>query len=87
MRLGRWKLWVGGSGDSAPVRRGRPTRREAKELSAERPLEQRFVTDAMGVWMAYQAQWQKSRWGVASNQKPQMARDLEAISSASRFQR
>ena len=32
---------------------------ESKELSTERPYEKRFVTDAMGVWMAYQAQWKK----------------------------
>ena len=55
---------------------------ESKELSAERPLEKRFVTDAMGVWMAYQTQWKKSRWGVASNQKEELARDLEAATAA-----
>jgi arylsulfatase A-like enzyme len=81
MRLGRWKLLVLGSGnvnfyDAA----GDPA--ESKELSAERPLEKRFVTDAMGVWMAYQTQWKKSRWGVASNQKAALARDLEAATGA-----
>jgi arylsulfatase A-like enzyme len=76
MRLGRWKLWVGGSGDvrlfDAIADPG-----ESKELSAERALERRFVADAMGVWMAYQQQWRKTRWGVASNHKPQLASDLE----------
>jgi arylsulfatase A-like enzyme len=76
MRLGRWKLWVGGSGATglydASVDAG-----ESHELSAERPLERRFVTDALGLWMAYQSQWKKARWGVASNHKPELARDLE----------
>jgi hypothetical protein len=54
---------------------------EKHELSAARPLERRFVEDAMGLWMAYQAQWKKSRWGVASNQKPEFARDLEAATT------
>ena len=76
MRLARWKLWVGGSGDvklfdaiSDPM--------EAHELSSERPLQRRFVTDALGLWMAYQSQWKKARWGVASNLRPAFAQDLE----------
>jgi arylsulfatase A-like enzyme len=76
MRLDRWKLWVGGSGRTeffdAVADSG-----EKHELSAERPYERRFVEDALGLWMAYQSQWKKSRWGVASNQKPQMPLDLE----------
>ena len=76
MRLGKWKLWVGGSGD---VRlfdaAGDPA--ESKELSSERPRERRFVTDALGVWMAYQGKWHKSHWGVASNQKAALAEELE----------
>jgi arylsulfatase A-like enzyme len=76
MRLGRWKLWVGGSGDTKLFDASTDAA-EAHELTAERPLERRFVEDAMGVWMAYQGQWKKSRWGVASNQKAELARDLE----------
>src|SRR5439155_17811859 len=77
MRLGRWKLWVGGSGDTR-LFDAQVDAMESKELSAERPLERRFVADAMGVWMAYQAQWKKARWGVASNHKPELAHDLES---------
>jgi arylsulfatase A-like enzyme len=76
MRLGRHKLWVGGSGEvrlyDAVADPG-----EAHELSSERPLERRFITDALGLWMAYQTQWKKARWGVASNHKPELASDLE----------
>jgi arylsulfatase A-like enzyme len=76
MRLGRWKLWVGGSGD-VRLFDAAGDAAEAKELSAERPLERRFVGDALGVWMAYQTKWKKSRWGVASNHKAELADDLE----------
>jgi len=76
MRLGRYKLWVGGSGDTRfndvivdPL--------EEKDVSKERPLERRFVTDAMGLWMAYQTKWKKTKWGVASNLKPAFADDLD----------
>jgi len=76
MRLGRWKLWVGGSGDvklidAAADPMGRT------ELQADHPYERRFVTDALSLWMAYQSKWKKSRWGVASNLKPAFAADLD----------
>jgi arylsulfatase A-like enzyme len=76
MRLGRWKLWVGGSGDTR-FTDAVADLAEDKDLSAARPLERRFVTDALGTWMAYQSKWHKSRWGVASNQKAALADDLE----------
>jgi len=81
MRLGRWKLTVMGSGN-VTLYDAAGDAAETKELSSERPLEKRFVTDAMGVWMAYQTQWKKSRWGVASNQKAELARDLENATGA-----
>ena len=81
MRLGRWKLSVFGSGE-VRLFDAATDAAESKELSAERPLEKRFITDAMGVWMAYQSQWKKSRWGVASNEKAELARDLETTAGA-----
>jgi hypothetical protein len=76
MRLGAWKLWVGGSGDVKFINAASdPT--GTKELSSERPYERRFVTDALSLFMAYQSKWKKTRWGVASNQKPAFASDLE----------
>jgi hypothetical protein len=71
---------VGGSGD-VRLFDAQSDSAESHELSAERPLEKRFVTDAMGVWMAYQSQWHKARWGVASNHKPELARDLEGAAA------
>ncbi|HZS35737.1 MAG TPA: sulfatase [Polyangia bacterium] len=76
MRLGRWKLWVGGSGD-VRLFDAIADAAESHELSIEKPYERRFVTDALGVWMAYQSKWKKSRWGVASNHKRELADDLE----------
>jgi arylsulfatase A-like enzyme len=76
MRLGRWKLWVGGSGDlklidaaSDPLGKN--------ELESQRPYERRFVADSLGLWMAYQSKWHKTRWGVASNLKPAFSADLD----------
>jgi hypothetical protein len=76
MRLARWKLWVGGSGEvrlyDAIADAG-----ETRDLSTEKPVERRFVADALGLWMAYQTRWKKTRWGVASNLKPAFAADLD----------
>jgi len=82
MRLSRWKLWVGGSGDTRLIDAQHDPLAQ-HELSAEKPFEKRFVTDALSVWMAYQSKWKKTRWGVASNHKPQLAADLEATSAVS----
>lgn len=77
MRLARWKLSVFGSGE-VRLFDAQSDAAESRELSAERPVEKRWLTDAMGLWMAYQTLWKKSRWGVASNQTAQLAHDLES---------
>jgi arylsulfatase A-like enzyme len=82
MRLSRWKLWVGGSGDTRFFDAENDPA-ESHELSAERPRERRFVTDALGMWMAYQTLWKKARWGVASNHRPELAQDLEHAATTS----
>jgi len=76
MRLGRYKLWVGGSGQ-VKLYDGQDDPGEQHELNQAEPLALRFVTDAMGMWMAYQGHWKKSRWGVASNHRAELASDLE----------
>ena len=48
MRLSRWKLWVGGSGDTKLIDAANDPM-GTKEVSAERPFERRFVTDAIVV--------------------------------------
>ncbi len=76
MRLGGWKARVAGSGvpmvykiDDDPY--------EKKDLAETRPLERRFLTDALSTFLLYQQDWKKTRWGVASNALPQLADDLE----------
>jgi arylsulfatase A-like enzyme len=76
MRLGHYKLWVGGSGQ-VKFYDGQQDPGEQKELTAEQPMAYRFVADAMSLWMSYQGQWKKARWGVASNHLPDLATDLE----------
>ena len=76
MRLGKYKLWVGGSGQ-VKLYDGADDPGEQKELGAEQPVALRFVSDALGLWMAYQDRWKKARWGVASNHRPEFAADLE----------
>jgi arylsulfatase A-like enzyme len=76
MRLSRYKLWVGGSGQ-VKFFDGQADPREDRELSESAPVARRFVADAMGLWMAYQDRWKKARWGVASNHRPELPADLE----------
>jgi hypothetical protein len=76
MRLGRYKLWVGGSGDTRFVDAASDPL-EAKDLSKDNPIARRFVSDALGIWMAYQKDWRKTKWGVASNLKPAFCDELE----------
>ena len=76
MRLGRYKLWVGGSGQ-VKLYDGQDDPGEQRELTQEQPLAYRFVADAMSLWMAYQGSWKKAHWGVASNLRPEFAAELD----------
>ncbi len=76
LRLGRYKLWVGGSGDTRLFDVVADPR-EDHELSASHPVERRALTDALGTWMAFRNQWKKRRWGVASNLLPSFTAELE----------
>ena len=40
---------------------------ERHNVAAERPIETRFLTDALGVYLVAHREWRKLRWGVASN--------------------
>jgi arylsulfatase A-like enzyme len=76
MRLGRYKLWVGGSGQ-VKLYDGQDDPGEQRELTQEQPLAYRFVADAMSLWMAYQGSWKKAHWGVASNLRHEFAAELD----------
>ena len=75
MRLGGYKLWVGGSGD-AKLWDLRADPRELADAWGKRPVEQRALTDALGMWMQSRSQWKKRRWGVSSNLRPEYAADM-----------
>ena len=76
MRLGAYKLWVGGSGDIRLYDMSNDPH-EDKDLWTSHPVERRALTDAMGLWMANRNQWKKRRWGVASNLLPAGAAEIE----------
>jgi arylsulfatase A-like enzyme len=76
MRLSRYKLIVSGARYALYDVVDDPG--EDRDLWDTKPFERRFIADAMGYMLAYQAQWKKTRWGVASNQKAEFAADVEA---------
>ncbi|MBL9015322.1 MAG: sulfatase [Myxococcales bacterium] len=66
MRIGRWKARVGKAG--VPIvgdMVGDPN--EEKDLSAQRPVERRMLTDNLGLFLALRRQWNKSAWGPVTN--------------------
>jgi hypothetical protein len=66
MRLGAYKLWIGGSGETHLYEVATDLK-EDHDLLASNPIERRALTDAMGLWMANRNVWKKRKWGVASN--------------------
>lgn len=75
IRLGRYKLWVGGKGEPRLYDLG-SEEKEHKEHSD--PLAQRWLTDALSTFLIYQQSWRSTRWGVASNHREELPRDLES---------
>jgi len=77
MRLGGWKATVARSGTPAiydlavdPL--------EQRDVAAERAVERRYLTDALGLFLAERAVWKKSSWGVVSEMTPRAALELDA---------
>ena len=76
MRLAGWKVRVAGSGVPTLFHVAEDIH-EKKDLAADRPLERRFLTDALSTFLVYQKDWKKTRWGVASNHARALADELE----------
>jgi arylsulfatase A-like enzyme len=76
MRLGEWKAILR-SGGGLHVYDAVRDHLEKTDLAATRPVERRFLTDALSTFLLHQKEWRKRRWGVASNGSPQLAEDLE----------
>ena len=76
MRIGRWKARVGKAGvpiiDDLVDDPG-----ETKDLSQQKPVERRMLTDNLGLFLALRAQWRKSAWGVVTNVTPGGAAALD----------
>jgi arylsulfatase A-like enzyme len=75
MRLGRWKVRVGRTGAPRLIDLGADPL-EKIDLSGSRTVERRFLTDALGFFLAWRAGWKKAQWGVVSNLEPAGARAL-----------
>ncbi|HVH39134.1 MAG TPA: sulfatase [Gemmatimonadaceae bacterium] len=78
MRIGRWKIRVGKTG--VPLVGdlvGDPG--EQQELSAEKPVERRMLTDNLSLFLALRAKWTKSTWGVVTNITPAGAAALDQV--------
>ncbi len=66
MRIGRWKIRVPKTG--VPIISDmKDDPGEMKELSAERPVERRMLTDNIGLFLALRTKWKKTGWGVVTN--------------------
>jgi arylsulfatase A-like enzyme len=76
MRLGRYKLWVSGTGASQ-LFDIKEDPGETKDVSAARPLGRRWLTDAFSTFLYYQKQWKKARWGTAANHRSALPAELE----------
>jgi hypothetical protein len=78
MRLGRYKMWVGGKGE--PRLYDMESRRwpEGKRLEKKQPLATRLLTDALSTFLVHQNRWRQSRWGVANNHLAAFPEDLES---------
>jgi arylsulfatase A-like enzyme len=76
MRIGDFKIVETSSG-GIHVYDEVNDRLEREDLATTRPLETRFLTDAMSLFLLHQRDWKKSKWGVASNHSAQLAADLD----------
>lgn len=76
MRLGDWKI-VMRSGGAVRVFDALHDHFEKSDLATTRPVERRFLTDAMSTFLIFQKDWNKRRWGVPSNQSAGFAADVE----------
>lgn len=75
MRLAGWKLRVGQKTTKLFDLRSDPEERQV--VTDARPLERRFLTDPLSLFLFHRKDWKKTRWGVASNMTAQAAADLD----------
>jgi arylsulfatase A-like enzyme len=80
MSLGGWKIVArrsGGDNERVQVYDLESDYDERHNLAATRPVERRFLTDVLGLYLSVHRDWRKRRWGVASNMTARAAADLD----------
>jgi arylsulfatase A-like enzyme len=66
VRLGRWKMRVLRSGEIL-VQDFETDPLERTNLAKTRPIERRYLTDHLGLYLSQRKRWTKSTWGLVSN--------------------
>jgi arylsulfatase A-like enzyme len=77
MRLGSWKATVGYQGALALYDLASDPW-EDTDVAALHPVERRFLTDALGLFLAERTVWKKREWGVVSDMTARAALELDA---------
>jgi arylsulfatase A-like enzyme len=76
MRLGTWKAIVGRTGVPQVFDLAADPW-EQTDVAAQHPIERRFLTDALGLFLAERKVWRKADWGVVTNMTPRAALELD----------
>ena len=76
LRLFGWKARVSASG-VPEVYHVAADPFEKEDLARVRPLERRYLTDVLGMYLAHRKEWRKARWGAVANVTAAMPADLE----------
>ncbi len=77
LRVGGWKIWLGRDGGIRLYDLAADPGEKA--AVSKRPIERRFMTDLLQLFLANRLRWNKRRWGVVSNMSPQAADELDGV--------
>ncbi len=77
MRVGGWKIWLARDGSTKLY--DLATDPGEKEAVAGRPIERRFMSDLLHMFLANRLRWNKRRWGVVSNMSQLAADELDGV--------
>ena len=77
MRVGSWKIWLGKDGGTRVYDLAEDPGEKAPVT--DRPIERRFMSDLLHLFLANRLRWSKRRWGVVSNMSPDAADELDGV--------
>ncbi|WP_428262437.1 sulfatase-like hydrolase/transferase [Haliangium sp.] len=66
IRLGAWKLVVGGAGAAALYDLSEDPK-ESHDLAQDQPYARRYAADPLALYLFHRARWHKRTWGLPSN--------------------